>query len=139
MMEEFFTRDRANEGVKVPLFYPDGRPSDHHLYVRSKLSDHFRIAEQAAYRKATDIAQIEDQDEQAEAFRDLTLDTIASLVSGWSFDKECTQENVKEFLQQAPQIADMVDQLAKKKALFFGNKSNCSKSSPDSNSDSPNE
>ena len=134
MMEEFFTRDRANEGIKVPLFYPDGRPSDHHLFVRSKLSDHFRLAEQAAYRKATDIAQIEDQEKQAEAFHDLTLDTITSLVSGWSFDKDCTPENVKAFLQQAPQIADMVDQLAKKKALFFGSKSNGSKASPESNS-----
>lgn len=118
-MEQFFTRQKANEGTKVPLFLPTGEPSEHFLIVRSIYSDAFRDAERKAIRGVPDVAMIEDEDEKQKAFKDLELDTIVSLVCGWSFEQELNDETVRKLLVEAPQIADAVDQVAKKKTVFF--------------------
>lgn len=131
MMEQFFTRTKANEGIKVPLFTPDGEATEHFLIVRSIYSDSFRDAEREAVRQIADVAAVEDKQEQKQQFKNLELGTIAALISGWSFEQDFTPENVKKFLTEAPQIADLVDQIAKKKHLFFKPSSKPSKSSPE--------
>ncbi|CAM0070117.1 Tail assembly chaperone [Vibrio phage K251 g3] len=118
-MQEFFTRQKANEGKKIPLYLPDGKPSDHWLVVRGVDSDHFKQAETRGKRQAITIAKIEGADERAQAIRDTELTCIAALVADWSFDQECTEPNVVNFLREAPQIADMVNQVAAKRASFF--------------------
>lgn len=127
-MEAFFTREKANEGIEVPLYLPSGEKSEHWLRIRGVDSDHFRLAEADSRRKAIDIATIDDTLERAKAIADAKLALIAELVVGWSFEKECTPENVKEFFRQAPQIADAVDQVASKRTLFFGKGSSSSQS-----------
>src|SRR5690554_3225672 len=129
-MEAFFTRERANEGVEVPLYTPDGTKSEHWLRIRGVDSDHFRLAEAESKRDAFRVASIEDPVERAKAIQDAKLDLIAALVISWSFEKECTPENIKEFFRQAPQIADAVDQVASKRALFFAKRSSSSVSTP---------
>lgn len=135
-MESFFTRERANEGVQVPLYLPSGKKSDHWVRIRGVDSDLFRQAEANSKRAAIKIAAIEDEEERARAIADTKLELIASLVIGWSFEKECSLENIKEFLHQAPQIADAVDQVAGKRALFFGGRSSSSPATPKPSSDS---
>lgn len=125
-MKEFYTRQKANEGVKLPLFHPDGTMSDHWFMVRGIDSDHFRRAESLAKRKAVELAQIEDPNERAEKVRDTELTCIAALVAGWSFEEECTTDNVVSFLREAPQIADMVNRYAARRAEFFSKKSGSS-------------
>ena len=44
-MSAFFTRDRANEGIELPLYLPNGRKSEHWLRVLGVDSDAFRLAE----------------------------------------------------------------------------------------------
>lgn len=122
-MKEFYTRQKANEGVKLPLFHPDGTPSEHWFLVRGIDSDQFRRAEASAKRKAVELAQIEDADERAEQVRETELKCIAALVASWSFEEECTTENVVNFLREAPQIADAVNRYAARRADFFGKKS----------------
>jgi hypothetical protein len=121
-MKEFFTRDRANEGIKVPLYHPDGSASEHWLIVRGIDSDEFRKAETQAKRNAIDVAQIKDEDERAERIRETELVCIASLIADWSFDEKCNQVNVVKLLREAPQIADMVNRLAARRADFFSEK-----------------
>ena len=129
-MEAFFTRERANEGVEVPLYTPDGTKSQHWIRIRGVDSDAFREAEANSKRDAFRVASIEDTVERAKAIQDAKLNLIAALVISWSFEKECTHENVKEFFRQAPQIADAVDQVASKRALFFAKRSSSSVSTP---------
>lgn len=129
-MEAFFTREKANEGIEVPLYLPDGTKTEHWLRIRGVDSDHFRLAEAESKRDAMRVAMIEDPLERAKAIADAKLNLIAALVISWSFEKECTLENVKEFFRQAPQIADAVDQVASKRALFFAKRSSSSLSTP---------
>lgn len=121
-MKEFYTRQKANEGVKLPLFLPDGTQSDHWFMVRGVDSDQFRKSEARAKRKAVEFAQMEDQDERADAIREAELECIASLIASWSFDEECTDENVVNFLREAPQIADAVNRYAARRADYFSKK-----------------
>lgn len=125
-MKEFYTRKKANEGVKLPLYYPDGTISEHWMIIRGVDSDQFRKAETVAKRKAMDLAQIENEDERADKVRDTELECIAALVASWSFDKPCDQATVVNFLQEAPQIADMINRFAARRAEFFGKKSDSS-------------
>lgn len=122
-MQEFFTRQTANEGVQLPLYRPDGTLSEHWLQVRGVDSDHFRRAEAKAKRKAVELAQIEDEQKRAEAVRETELECIAALVAGWSFEQEASLINVVNFLREAPQIADMVNRFAARRAEFFSKKS----------------
>lgn len=135
-MEAFFTREKANEGIEVPLYLPNGEKSNQWIRIRGVDSDHFRTAEADSRRKAIGIATIEDSLERAKAIADAKLSLVAELVISWSFEKECTLENVKEFFRQAPQIADAVDQVASKRALFFVKGSSNSQSSQNPSSDS---
>lgn len=118
-MQEFHTRKKANEGKKVPLYLPDGTPSEHWLKIKGIDSDDFRKAEAAGKRQAIEIAKIEDVEERANAVRDTELTCIAALIADWSFEEECTSEKVVEFLREAPQIADMVNRYAARRADFF--------------------
>lgn len=129
-MEAFFTRERANEGVEIPLYTPDGTKTQHWIRIRGVDSDVFREAEANSKRDAFRVASMEDSLERAKAIHEAKLNLIAALVISWSFEKECTLENVKEFFRQAPQIADAVDQVASKRALFFAKRSSSSVSTP---------
>lgn len=137
-MKEFYTRQKANEGVKLPLFHPDGTKSEHWFMVRGIDSDQFRKAEARAKRKAVEFAQIDDQDKRADAIRETELSCIAELVAGWSFEEECTSENVVNFLREAPQIADAVNRYAARRADFFSKKSGSSATGPKRKSSSRN-
>lgn len=118
-MSKFFTRSKANEGIKVPLSLPDGTETDEYLILRSVDSDHFRDADAEAKRALVECAQIEDPEEKSARLKEIRMSVLVPLVAGWSFDKELTPENVAELFTEAPQIADAVDRLAAKRTLFF--------------------
>lgn len=141
-MEAFYTRDKANEGIRVDLFTPDGRKSGEWIMVRHIWSDAFAEAEEAAKLKVGDYLRSElqrlglkDEDEIPPevrkgikvAGREARIDLLASLVAGWSFEAECTVENARDFLHRAPQIADQVDKIAGNSRSFFGAGSPASK------------
>lgn len=133
-MEKFFTRKTSNEGIKVPLYYPGtNEPSGEWLMVAGMESDAFRQAEHQAKRKTFEIASMQEPD-RTEAHLELRRFVVASLVRGWSFEKECTPENVVEFLREAPQIEEAVNTIASKRHLFFVKESSSSVNMPDSSS-----
>lgn len=131
-MEAFFTRDKANEGRKLPLHAPDGSPTDEWLVVRHVWSDDFQKAEEAAMRQARETIMGLGKDAKPEAVADVQRESrislLASLIAGWSFDAECTPESAAEFLTQAPQIADKINDFAADSKAFFGNESTSSTS-----------
>jgi hypothetical protein len=128
-MDEFFTRGKANEGVKLPLYRPDGTKSDHWVRIRGVDSDIFRTAEAESRRDAFRVAAIEDIKERGAAITASKRRLIASLVVEWSFDKPCDVDSVEEFFIEAPQIMDAIDIAASKRALFFANGSSSSQPS----------
>lgn len=121
-MQDFFTRQKANDGKKEFLYYPDGTASAHWIIIRGVDSDNFRDAETAAKRKLIEISQIEDEQERNEAYKNQEVSCIASLIAGWSFDEELTTENVIKLLKEAPQIAEMVNRYAARRGDFFAKK-----------------
>jgi len=131
-MEAFYTREPANTGKRVPLLHPDGSPSEHWLQVRSRWSDEFMQARDRALQSAATLP----DGERTEAAKALQLDVLASLVAAWSFEQPCNAANVREFLSNAPQIAERVDKFAGNDARFFGTGSLSSTSGPRPNSSS---
>ncbi len=118
-MEEFFTSDKAAEGVRVPLTQPNGEPSSHWLHIIGIDSDAYKRADADSRRKLIEAAKIEDNDKRWEFGQDLERELIATLITSWSFEQECTMANKKEFLKKAPQIADMVNRLSANRQYFF--------------------
>lgn len=119
-MEDFYTRDKANEGIKVPLYLPDGKESEHSIKIRGVDSDIFRAADTEARRAALQIARSGLSDEEKNlAYKKVENKLIASLVISWTFDKECTLDNVVEFLENAPQIKDGIDLKAGNRKAFL--------------------
>lgn len=114
-MEALFTREKANEGTKVPLSYADGTPTEHHLIIRSQWSDAFQQAKQDAYRQ--DLEAMAKGETVDSTERHVTL--CATLVAGWNLEEEFTEENVKTLLREAPQLRDMIDRHASRDARFF--------------------
>lgn len=133
-MNEFFTRNKANEGLQLPLYRPDGTKSDHWVRVLGVDSDVFRRADAESRRDAFRIAQIEDVTERSQAIADSKRRLVAALVVAWSFDKPCNVETVEEFFREAPQIMDAIDMAASKRALFFASRSSGSEPSPSTSS-----
>jgi len=118
-MDAFFTRDTANEGVRVPLMLPNGEPSGHWMIIYGCDSDHFRAAEVWSRREATKLMGLSETERDL-AQMDLTHRLRAKLVKAWSFDQECTEENVLAFFRKAPQVGDAIDRIAGNRTLFFG-------------------
>ncbi|MGL5525673.1 MAG: phage tail assembly chaperone [Aeromonas veronii] len=118
-MKEFFTSDRAEEGVELPLITPEGKATEHWLRIRGVDSDVFRLAELEASRAAVEAANKPDPVERDKALLAVKTHLIAALVISWSFEQECTRDNVVTFFTKAPQIASAVDMKAGNRSSFF--------------------
>lgn len=123
----FKTRSKANEGVKVPLSTPDGKKTEHWLQIRSIWSDEYQAARSELIRQAIEDGKklAEAKPEEAntlrkEADRLRRAKAAASLVAGWSFDIEFSEEAVADFLLEAPQILAHVERIAEDGTRFFG-------------------
>lgn len=129
-MTDFFTRETANEGLKVPLFLPDGRDSGHWLQIRGMESDEYRKANTESQRELMLKKVGEMSAAQRAAFlEESERKLIASLVISWSLPEKMTKPNLLKFLKEAPQIADQIDRVASDRRLFHSKKSISSSSS----------
>ena len=135
-MDAFFTRGKANEGIKLPLWTPQGTKSEHWVRILGIDSDAFRTANAEAQRDAFRIAQIEDSAERAVEIALSKRRLVASLVTEWSFDRPCNVDTVADFFREAPQIMDAIDTAASRRAFFFAKGSSASQPSPSTSSDS---
>lgn len=122
-MDKFFTREKANSGIKVPLSLPNGEKSEHFFIVRGIDSDSFRDADNRARRSALVISELDSSEDKEQLVKDAHLDILVSLIADWSFEEECTPESVRKLFIEAPQLADAVDRVAAKRSLFFGEES----------------
>lgn len=152
-MKRFHTRSASNEGVNVPLEGPDGELTEFFIHLIGLDSDAFRkkrleLSREGLARasmagaKTFDSALALGDDFHAQQ----KLKLLACLITGWNFTTEdeanpqplpCTEENVINFLREAPQIADMIDRLAADRTFFTTAHSKASTSGQEENSTSP--
>ena len=125
--ELFYTKPKSDAGIKLQLERPDGTPTDEFLIVRGIDSDAFQ-QKQIEVRSAILREMKEDEsDEHFDAIQQRhKIDLLASLVAGWSFDKKCKLEDVKEFLTNAPHIADKIDSISADRVFFMQTESDAS-------------
>lgn len=136
-MEQFFTKEKANNGIEIPLSLPDGSATEYYLLIRGVDSDHFREAEADSLRKALDIKQTLEEKDQTPAFDDLKVWLIAQLVLDWNLPEECNEENIIKLFLNAPQIKDEVNRIAGDRKIFFKKSSKSSMTSQKKPIDSP--
>jgi len=118
-MESFFTADDANDGTKLPLFAPDGKATEHWLLIRGVDSDAYRTSHTRVLQNARKLKATDDDEEIAKRTNEGLFELAVSLVGGWSFEQECTRENVSAFLKKAPQVIDPINEFAGNRSLFF--------------------
>lgn len=115
---KFFTRQGSNEGIRIPLSLPDGSATEEWLHILGADSDAFRKKEAEYRRQAFSVA--DKTPDEVEKFREEgRYRLLASLVVHWSFEEECTEENVYKFLREAPFLADQIDTVASRRAFFM--------------------
>lgn len=120
--EDFYTVPKANAGIRLPLLKDDGSESGQWIQVRGTDSDAFR---EASFKSTVAIARLPDEMdewERSQAVDEAILDTLVSLVAGWSFKEACTPESVREFLKNAPSVAASIDRVAADRSQFYGAK-----------------
>lgn len=139
--DDFFSRQKANDGIKLPLYLPDGSKTDEFLLVRGIDSDEFRQAESRAnmdllmlMQKDRNEKDASKKSEVATARNENKTRMISSLVADWSFEAECSEENVMQLLREAPHIADEVDRVAGDRKRFFSLPSVTSTNTPEPSS-----
>ena len=126
-MEEFFTREKANNGIELPLVRPDGEPTEHTITVLGIESDEYQKVmtgiKRGFIRIEAKAKAIEDEAERLEYIEneqhENELLVLAALVGGWTFEQELTHENKVKFLREAPQIAESINKAACSRKLFF--------------------
>lgn len=125
-MEQFYTLDKANEGRRLALETPDGKPTEHWLQVRSRLSDEFRAAKSAAMQAVAMV----DGDKREQVAKDAHILALSALIAGWSFG-DLEPEKVRTFLRNAPQIAERINSFAGDDEVFFASGSAVSTTTPE--------
>lgn len=153
MKSKFFTRAKANEGIKLELRLPDGTPTECWIRVRGIDSDAYKKAVADMRLRALSLMGSDNEEDKAklkdmskgELHDDELLGMFVALVADWYLlDEEdkpipCTPENIKEFLREAPQIAEQINEISTRRKLFFGKslKSSTPTQEPSSSSTSP--
>jgi hypothetical protein len=134
-MEAFFTRQKANEGIEVPLWLPNGDKSPFSLRIRGIDSDAFKGAEAESRRRMVELASADLTKLSSIAVAaEERLGILSALVISWTFPDEFNAANVRTLLREAPQIADQIDRIASKRHLFFKNGLSNSTPSPGASS-----
>ena len=111
----YLDADKRKNGVKLPLFNPDGGVSDDYIMVRWAWSDEVRAVMDKLKLAVMDKF-ASDGAHNADA---AVLDAIVAQVAGWSFKKKATKAAIRAFLKQRPDIAERIDVLSSNTKAFF--------------------
>lgn len=126
-MSQFFTRDAANAGVRMPLSRPDGTATEHWLQIRGIDSDAYQAASSASRQRLIAATSSPEKIEAMKPDEERVI-LVASLIAAWSFEQPCTPDNVCDFLRKAPQLVAEVDRIASNRRSFFAASSRSSSS-----------
>jgi hypothetical protein len=125
--ESLFTRDLANDGVKVELSLPNGKDSGFWLLVAGIDSDVYRKGKTKLMRFALKLAG-KDDEESEDLYQLEIIKRTAACILDWNLvDDDGTpwtlnDKNRFELLRQAPQIADKIDDVITSRSLYVKKK-----------------
>lgn len=125
----YLDEQKLVEGVRLPLRDKANRLTDDWLQVRYAYSDSYHAAITAAMRAEYIVGDPLPEIEMERRFRHL-------LVTDWSFDEECTPEEVKAFFGRNPRVAAAVVEVSMRTSLFFPDTAEPSSTGLDGNSNS---
>lgn len=118
-------KDIEGRTVKYDIEYPGVGATGESLQVRSMYSDEFRTADAKANRQISTMIQAVAGDMEKvdkDLMRQIQMESFATLVASWTFEEECTPENVADFLKDNPNVYDDVNRMAATDSLFFSKK-----------------
>lgn len=130
-VESFYTREAANQGIKVPLTLPDGSPTEHYLLVLGIDSDIGQRARSTFQRTGIDLLMEfkktppSESEEEAYYVKEAQHQKqyLASFIKDWSFEEECSTQNKILLLTEAPAIKETLDKTILDRHLFLGSRS----------------
>ena len=126
-IEDFFTQAAVEEGVKIPLTLADGTETDHWLKVigvdselalKAQITRDRKLSIKNKGKSKSKVSKTITLQEVKET-EDLIFETYASLVVDWSFDRECTKENIIELFTNARYISIQVKEAAEDQSNFM--------------------
>ena len=118
---KYYIKANSDKGVKIPLLL-NGEATEDWLLVRGTDSDAYKQKLSKLRReilKTSNEASEEDSEMVSLLLEEKKTELLCACVAGWSFPEECNEENVRDFLVNAPQIADQVDTVAAQRHRFF--------------------
>lgn len=121
-LADFFTKAKANEGIKVPLPFPDGTASGKTLTILHLDSDAFQAARNDKLRANVGILALPEGPEREKAEEEAEIVLLSALVVGWDIDAEFSRDAVQGLFREAPYVRNLVDKTAADKNAFFGRK-----------------
>lgn len=116
-MSDFFILSKSEKGKKHPLFFPDGKPSGHHLVVLSTYSKKYQQA-MSDYANKVLALKLADKDDKNLEIMEKRRALVAHLVADWSFAEPCKYETVLFLLKNAPQLIDEIESAANDLASY---------------------
>ncbi len=121
-----FNLNRDVEGKTIPVVveYPTIGDTGHKLYIRSRYSKAYREAEAASLRRIRAMTVAKGAEIDEDILEDIRMRAFCALVESWTFEEECTPENVIEFLTVNSLMYDKVNNAAAKDEDFFNSRAN---------------
>jgi hypothetical protein len=116
---QFVTRPKANLGFKVAIPDTDGET----ITVLGVDSDKFKQTNHAIFTELSKGEMSETKPTKEEIEKKAHANKIrllSALVTDWSFSEKCTPEKVAEFLNEAPYVADLINDEADKISNYMG-------------------
>ena len=108
--KDYCTKPAADAGRKLSI---DGK---HWLLVHGIGSDVHAKAmanfRRLAISKQAELPEDASEEQQIESYNEAQKTVVYSIVSAWSFDEECTPDNVKELCDQSGYLYDAINQFA---------------------------
>lgn len=119
--KKYNLNDKSGATQELAFTFPGEGPTGIVLHIRSQYSKEFREADSRATRQISSLTVSQNGAPiDPELLDHIELGIFASLVAGWTFEEECTPENVIEFLAANPHTKDEINKLAARDSLFFG-------------------
>jgi hypothetical protein len=126
-INNLFILKNAQEGKPMEVTFPNGIKTGDTITVLGSDSEKFRAAMAVARREEIDaIGEFDSKTKPellAEKQHEGKLKLVSSLVTGWTFEEDCTKENVITLFRNAPYILEQVDSFAANRRNFFVNPS----------------
>ena len=117
-LSDLFTRSRANEGMDLPVLFPDKSDTGYTIHILGIDSDQWRKGRATHAKALVDISLLPEE-AQEEAKREAEIVLLAGMITGWTLPGEFTRENVITLLREAPDIYDQVNVGIAHRSAFF--------------------